>query len=337
MITSSAVKAQALELKFDACGIAAVEAAPHGNYFLRWLGEGKAGEMDWMKNRVEQRMEPIRLLDGARSMIVLGLNYYQPPPSGRGRIATYALGKDYHDLVWERMREFDRWLSERGGVQKTFADTAPVLEKPIAQRSGLGWQGKSTVLIHKKWGTWLFLGEILTTLSLETDQAEGDHCGKCTRCVDACPTQAIVAPYQLDARRCIAYLTIEHPGSIPVEFRDAIGDRVYGCDECLTVCPWNRWAQKTKESHFAVRELPDLRVMLEWTDAEFRSRFRGTPIFRLKSPRWKRNICVVLGNIGSAEDLQALEKIAAGEDVMVKEHALWALEKIRLRNGTYRG
>lgn len=334
MITSSEVKARALGLGFDACGIAAVEAASHGEYFLKWLEEGRAGEMDWMERGVQERLDPGRLLEGARSMIVLGMNYYQPAPAGRGRIATYALGGDYHDLMWARMREFERWLGEKGGVQRSFADTAPVLEKPMAQTAGLGWQGKSTLLIHEKWGTWLFLGEVLTTLSLAADQPEGDHCGKCTRCMDACPTQAITGPYQLDARRCIAYLTIEHRGSIPLEFREAIGDRVYGCDECLTVCPWNRWAQETRESHFAARELPDLRVMLGWSDAEFRSRFRGTPIFRLKSPRWRRNICVVLGNIGTEEDIPALEQAADRGEPLVREHALWALEKIRGRKSS---
>lgn len=336
MITSSEVKARALELGFEACGIARVEASPHGEYFLKWLEEGRAGGMGWMERGVEERLDPGRLLESARSMIVLGMNYYQPPPAGRGRIATYALGKDYHDLMWERMRELERWLAEKGGVQRSFADTAPVLEKPVAQRAGLGWQGKSTLLIHERWGTWLFLGEVLTTLPLAEDRPERDHCGKCTRCMDACPTQAITGPYQLDARRCIAYLTIEHQGSIPLEFREAIGDRVYGCDECLTVCPWNRWARETNEAHFAARELPDLRVMLGWSDAEFRARFRGTPIFRLKSPRWRRNICVVLGNIGTEEDIPALEQAADSGDPLVREHALWALEKIRTGKKEFR-
>jgi len=331
MTTSDEVKKQALELGFDLCGIAAIQPSPHGEYFLKWLEEGQAGEMEWMGKWKEQRLDPGRLLDSARTMIVLGINYYQPLPERRGRIATYALGGDYHDLLWDRMRKFDRWLAERGGIQKTFADTAPVMEKPMAQKAGLGWQGKSTLLVHKKWGTWLFLSEIVSTLELEPDREEPDHCGTCTRCMKACPTGAIVAPYQLDARRCIAYLTIEHQGAIPVEYREAIGDRVYGCDECLVVCPWNRWARETRESHFAARELPDLRIMLDWTDAQFRDRFRGTPIFRLKSSRWRRNICVVLGNIGTGGDIPALESAAAGDDPVVAEHARWALDKIRGR------
>ena len=220
---------------------------------------------------------------------------------------------------------------EYGGDQRPYVDTGPLLEKSIAAAAGLGWQGKSTILIEPRRGTWSFLANIVTTLELPTDQPVKDRCGSCTRCIDICPTRAITAPYQLDASKCISYLTIEHQGAIPEKFRKAIGDRLYGCDECLDVCPWNKWATVTQEAKFAPRELPPLREMLLWDEATFAAAMTGSPMRRLKLSRFRRNICVVLGNVGTVDDLPALEEIVADEDSMVAEHALWAIREINDR------
>ncbi len=323
------VREQARELGFDVCGIASADRLPGADYLERWIAEGQAGEMSsWLGRDPQSRADPEALLPGVRSIIVLGLNYYQPLPERRGRIASYALGKDYHDLLSAKLKQLDEWLQGQGGIQRRAVDSSPLMEKPAAVRAGLGWMAKSTMLLNRNWGTWLFLAEILTTLELEPDAEETDHCGSCTRCIDICPTQAITAPYQLDARRCISYLTIEHKGSIPEEFREAIGDRLFGCEECLTICPWNRWAQPTGEAGLQAITRPDLREMLGWDDATFRREFRGTPIFRLKRDRWLRNICVVLGNIGTVEDIPALEQAANDDSELVREHAQWAVWKI---------
>ncbi|MEY4402671.1 MAG: hypothetical protein RIR91_706, partial [Verrucomicrobiota bacterium] len=218
-----------------------------------------------------------------------------------------------------------------GGDQKPYVDTGPVLEKPLAAEAGLGWQGKSTILLQRGFGTWLFLGVILTTLELEPSAKEPHRCGTCTRCLDACPTAAIVAPYQLDARRCLAYLTIEHDGPIPEEFRRPLGDRVFGCDECLDVCPWNRWAQATQEARFAPRALPVLRETLAWTEEQFVEHFRGTPVKRLGLRRWQRNALTVLGNTGTAADLPAVRALLGHPDPMVAEHAAWAEREMAAR------
>jgi epoxyqueuosine reductase len=216
-----------------------------------------------------------------------------------------------------------------GGEQKPYVDTGPVLEKPIAALAGLGWQGKSTILINRPFGTWLFLATVFTTLDIAPDKPESDKCGSCSRCIDACPTRAIVAPYQLDARRCISYLTIEHDGPIPDEFHEAIGDRVFGCDECLDVCPWNKWAAASREERLAARPLPPLRNTLAWTPEQFLGHFAGMPQKRLKLHRWLRNALVVLGNTGAEEDLPAVEALLAHEDPMVAGHAAKAAGRIR--------
>ena len=223
-------------------------------------------------------------------------------------------------------------MQSLGGEQKPYVDTGPVLEKPVAAAAGLGWQGKSTILIHRGAGTWLFLGVILTTLELEaTATREPDRCGSCTRCLDACPTAAIIAPYRMDARKCLAYLTIEHKGAIPVEYREALGDRVFGCDDCLDVCPWNKWAAVTREAHFAPRPHPPLRATLAWTEEQFLAHFRGTPVERLGLARWRRNALTVLGNVGTTADLPAAEALLGDPDPMVAEHAAWSVARLRTR------
>ncbi|MEM6885645.1 MAG: tRNA epoxyqueuosine(34) reductase QueG [Verrucomicrobiota bacterium] len=334
-LETRALKAKALDLGFDLCAIGPVAASPHADYLSEWLEQGRAADMEpWMGRNPEVRKNPAALLPEARSLVVLGMNYYQPEPELRGRIAKYALGKDYHDLIPERLEQLDDWLAAQGGVQRKAVDTSAILEKPAAVTAGLGWQGKSTILIHPKWGTWMFLAELLTTLDFQTDPEIKNHCGSCTRCIDACPTGAITGPYQLDSRRCISYLTIEHKGAIPIQYRRAIGDHLYGCDDCLDVCPWNRWAQKTREATFDPIPRVDLTDMLGWSDDTFRNEFRGTPIFRLKRPRWLRNICVVLGNIGGANDLPALKQAADDPDPLVSEHAKWAINEINGRIST---
>lgn len=322
-------KAQAVG--FELCGISAADEATHANYFKSWLQAGWHGDMHWMEKDISRRINPAHVLPGAQSIILLGLNYFQAHPQQRGKTARYALGYDYHDFMKPMMEELAAWLSYLGGTQKCYVDTGPILEKNLAARTGIGWQGKNTLLIHPKGGCWYMLGCILTTLKLTPDLPETDHCGTCTRCINACPTGAIVEPYQLDARRCLAYYSIEHKGPIPVEFREAMGDRVYGCDDCLAVCPWNRFAQTTKLAGLSPLSLPDLREMLLWEKETFNRVFKHSPIKRLKLARWKRNICVVLGNIGTRDDLSILKTLSLHEDSLISEHATWAVQRIQAR------
>lgn len=332
------VKAWAAELGFDDCRIAKADEATHADAFRDWIAEGKHGSMGWLERTPERRCDPREVLPGCKSLVCLALNYFSgelPFPEGHPggyRIARYAWNDDYHDLIESRLREFDLKLQTLGGVQKVYADTGPVLERDFATDAGLGWNGKSTMQIHKRLGTWFFLAEILTTLDLTPDAPFGDHCGKCRRCIDACPTLAITAPRQLDARRCISYLTIENKGPIPEEFREAIGDRIYGCDDCLDACPWNRFAAESREMAFYAREAvfhKRLRDFLDLSDADFRDLFAKSPIKRIKRPRFLRNVCVALGNTGTPEDLPALERAAGDPDPLVSDHAQWAIRKIR--------
>jgi epoxyqueuosine reductase len=325
-------------LGFDACRVARCATPPHAAEFGQWLEEGNAGEMAWLERNKERRMDPGLVLPGARSVIVLGMNYWQgddgeKPEIQTGRFARYAWGDDYHDLIEARLRDLDRWLATQGGTQKCYVDTGPVLERDFAALAGAGWHGKSTMLISRELGTWFFLAEILTTLELPPDEPAPDRCGSCTRCITACPTGAIDAPHHLDARRCISYLTIELKGSIPEELRPLIGDRVYGCDDCLTACPWNRFAKASHEAAFAAREgtrMP-LVELLGLTDVEFRSLFRNSPVKRIKRRGLLRNVCVALGNTGAPEDMPALERAARDPEPLVREHAEWALARIAQR------
>jgi epoxyqueuosine reductase len=335
------IKSRATELGLDACGITGADPARYAAFYQQWVADGKAGEMQWLTRDPARRSDLGAVLPGARSVIVAGLNYWQPQPKGRGRIARYALGEDYHHVLLEKLVALAGEISSLlGALAKVYVDTGPVLEKPLAERAGLGWQGKSTMLINPKLGPWLLLGEIITTLELQPDAPQRDHCGTCARCITACPTGAITAPYQLDARRCIAYLTIELKGSIPEELRPLIGDRVYGCDECLDVCPWNRFAQTTRETRFLARPEEDgrdqLHALLEITQPEFKRRFARSPILRVKRRGLLRNVCVVLGNIGTMEDLPALRRAELHEEPLVREHAAWAIGEIEKRNQTDR-
>lgn len=328
-----AIRRHALACGFDVCRFAKAQRATHADDYLQWVKEGMHGEMAWLERNQERRTDPRVVLPGCETVICLGINYFPGSSPGQEeyRVARYSWNHDYHDLIGERLAKLDEFLLSLGGTQRYYVDTGPVLERDFASDSGLGWNGKSTVQIHRQFGTWLFLAEILTTLKIPADSPFGDHCGKCTRCIDACPTSAIIAPHRLDARRCISYLTIENKGSIPEEFRRAIGNRIYGCDECLEVCPWNRFAQVSHESQFLARkEIFEhrLRDFLEFDEETFRRVFAKSPIKRIKLARFLRNVCVALGNTGTPEDLPALKQAAIHHEPLIAEHAQWAIQEI---------
>ena len=292
--------------------------------------------MHWLERGAGKRSDPQQVLAGARSIVVVALNYWQGDreSNGRaGRIARYAWGDDYHDLMLAKIEKLSALLAEFGGTQKCYVDTGPILERDHAAEAGIGWHGKSTMLIDAKLGTWFFLGEILTTLDLPPDAPQAERCGTCTRCISACPTGAITGPHQLDARRCISYLTIELKGSIPLELRPLIGDRIYGCDDCLEACPWNRFASVSHEAAFAARPAVGmaLRDYLALDETRFRDLFRGSPIKRIKRRGFLRNVCVALGNVGDESDLPALRAAAANPEPLIAEHAAWAIGQIEGR------
>ena len=320
-------------LGFALCRVAPSVPPPHAEAFRQWLDEGCAGEMSWLARNAERRTDPQLVLPGAKSMVVLAMNYWQGNGPGAGstdRIARYAWNEDYHDVIEPKLRELDAFLQLYGGVQRIYTDTGPVLERDFAALAGIGWQGKSTLLIHPRLGAWFFLAVVITTLELPPDEALTGRCGRCTRCLDACPTGAITAPHRLDARRCIAYLTIEHKGSIPEPLRPLIGGRIYGCDACAAACPWNRFAQASTEAAYAARDAVRLapRELLALDEETFRQLFRGSPIARVKRRGLLRNVCVALGNTGTAADLPALAQAANDPEPLIAEHAQWALAKL---------
>ena len=342
----------AREIGFDSCRIAACKAPPHAMEFREWLGESAHGEMNYMQRGEEKRCDPQKVLAGAKSIVVFALNYFQgnesgigfqpmddwqdahATPAATGRIARYAWGDDYHEVIAEKLDKIDNFLREFGGEQKCYVDTGPVLERDYAAQAGIGWHGKSTMLIDQRLGTWFFLAEILTTLELPADDPVPNHCGTCERCITACPTGAITAPHRVDARRCISYLTIELKGVIPLDLRPLIGDRIFGCDDCLDACPWNRFAQESREAAFSARRSTtemSLREYLELSDAEFRALFRNSPIKRIKRRGFLRNVCVALGNAGDISDIPALERAARDPEPLIAEHARWAIDRIRYR------
>lgn len=332
----TALLTQAESLGFALCRIAPCSAPPHAADFRAWLAEGRAGEMAWLARNADRRTDPQLVLPGARSVVVLGMNYFARDrnPTSDHRIARYAWGDDYHEVIEAKLRVLDAWLTERGGRQRCYVDTGPMLERDFAALAGAGWHGKSTMLIHPQLGAWFFLAEILTTLDLAPDEPLPDRCGKCTRCITACPTGAITAPHQLDARRCISYLTIELKGPIPEDLRPLIGDRIYGCDDCAAACPWNRFAQAATETAFAAREFVHrwtLRDFLALDDDGFRALFKKSPIKRIKRRGFLRNVCVALGNTGTAADLPALARAADDPEPLIAEHAAWASARIRER------
>jgi epoxyqueuosine reductase len=330
----------ARQIGFDSCRVAISAQPPHATEFRGWLREGAHGEMDYMQRGEEKRCDPQKVLPGVQSIVVLALNYFQGEQSHRsesavrGKIARYAWGDDYHYVIAVRLDKIDEFLREFGGRQKCYVDTGPILERDHAAQAGLGWHGKNTMLIDERLGTWFFLAEILTTLELPPDEPVRDRCGTCERCIEACPTGAITAPHRLDARRCISYLTIELKGSIPLELRPLIGDRIFGCEDCLDVCPWNRFAQVSHETAFSARRSTtgmSLREYLEITDAEFRALFKNSPIKRIKRRGFLRNVCVALGNAGDVSDIPALERAAADPEPLIAEHAAWAIQRIKER------
>jgi epoxyqueuosine reductase len=341
----SALSRQARALGFDCFGIAAPDSIGEaGRHFREFLAAGAHGEMDWLAAKADRRAEPRVLWPAVRSVILLGVNYgpdrdplaiLQQPT--RAAISVYAQGDDYHDVIKQRLKALGRWLAAAAACEiKVFVDTAPVMEKPLAQAAGLGWQGKHTNLVSREFGSWLFLGAIFTTLELPSDQAATDHCGSCRACLDICPTAAFPAPYRLDARRCISYLTIELKGSIPPELRPALGNRIFGCDDCLAVCPWNRFAREGRLMRAHARaELaqPDLLELLVLDEAGFKRRFAGTPILRAKRRGLLRDVCVALGNVGDERALPALQQAAQDPEPLVAEHARWAMEQIRTTSG----
>ena len=333
----AALEAEARRLGFCAFGIApAQEDAQRAARLDRWLALGSHGEMGWMADRAHHRRSPQGLWPEARSVIALGMSY--APASDplllagqpdRARLSCYAQGTDYHDTVKKALKALARWLVEQTGCAlKVFVDTAPVMEKPLGQAAGLGWQGKHTNLVSRDHGSWLFLGEIYTALDLPPDSPEVDRCGSCSACQTACPTQAFPTPYQLDARRCISYLTIEHKGAIPLEFRQAMGNRIYGCDDCLAVCPWNKFADSAhRHRAFLPRaELaaPRLAELLTLDDAGFRQLFSGTPIKRIGRNRFVRNCLYAAGNSGDAGLVEPVRALTADSDPVVAEAAVWA-------------
>jgi epoxyqueuosine reductase len=335
------IKAKAAELGFADAGIARADAAPASGRRLReWLAEGKHGSMIWMEERAHHRESPAGLWPEVKSVISLGMSYAPAADplalageGERGRISVYAQGADYHDVVKRALKALGRWLVETAsGDLKVFVDTAPVMEKPLAEAAGLGWQGKHTNLVSRTHGSWLFLGAIYTTLDLQPDTPGEETCGSCTACQTACPTDAFPTPFRLDARRCISYLTIEHKGPIPEEYREAIGNRIYGCDDCLAVCPWNKFAAAAQANlAFAPRaELvaPELAGLLALNDAGFRQVFSGSPIKRIGRDRMVRNCLIAAGNSGSAALAEPVRALLDDPDPVVREAAQWALARL---------
>ena len=338
-MTTAELEALASAAGFDAVGVAPAVRAPHAEAFHEWLGNGFQASMDWLAREPERRCRPELVLPGARSVIVLAMNYYMPDPpppednAVRGKIARYARGRDYHNFIPKRLRMFDGALAAEGGQQRCFVDSGPLLERDFAVLAGIAWHGKSTLALHPKLGTWFFLAAVITTIEIEAGAPMRDHCGKCTRCIDACPTAAIVSPHNVDARKCISYWTIEHEGPLPDWIRPLLGDRIFGCDDCLDACPWNRFATASREASFAVRPASrwPLRDYLALDQEAFQKLFEGSPIRRAGRRGFLRNVCTALGTAGKNDDLAALERACLDADAVVAEHAAWAVAQIRPR------
>jgi len=336
-----ALKTRARTLGFDAIGVTSAAApALWAERLALWLSQGRHGNMAWMADTRARRADPRALWSEAKSVIILAVNYGpDEDPLGvthepdKGAISVYARHRDYHDVIKGRLKTLGSWLvAQAPGIElKVFVDTAPVMEKPLAEAAGLGWQGKHTNLVSREFGSWLFLGAIFVNIELEANAAEEDHCGSCRACLDACPTNAFPAPYQLDARRCISYLTIEHPGPIPREFRAAIGNRIYGCDDCLAVCPWNKFASLGREAKLSARDdlkRPALAELAALDEAGFRAKFAGGGIKRIGHARFLRNVMIAVGNSGEAALLPAVRSAMEATSPLVRGAAVWALRRL---------
>jgi epoxyqueuosine reductase len=368
-----AIRQRARELGFDDCRVTTAWAPESAARFQQWLGEGRHGEMAWIERNAPKRVDPQQVLPGARSIIALAVSYHDAncstaPAEGEsgpqttpalpgqaatqketcnrqspitdsqpGSIARYARYSDYHEILGEGLKQLTAFVNGLGGADTRslwYVDTGPLLERDLAQRAGLGFIGKHTNLISRRFGSWVFLAEIVTTLELEPDAPEKNLCGSCTRCIAACPTGAITAPFQLDARRCISYLTIELRGAIPADLRPAMGNRIFGCDDCLLACPWNRFAREGQMMRAHARPdlgQADLVELLRLDEAGFKRRFAGTPVLRTRRRGLLRNVCVALGNTGDERALPALQKAAHDPEPLVCEHACWAIEQIKIR------
>jgi epoxyqueuosine reductase len=339
----AALVEQAPALGFDCIGVTAPDRIARARqHFLEFVGSGAYGEMEWLAANPERRANPRALWPDVRSVIMLGVNYGpdQDPLAlleqhSRGAISVYAKGDDYHDVIKKNLKGLARWLVAAAPCEvKVFVDTAAVLEKPLAQAAGLGWQGKHTNLVSRRFGSWLFLGAIFTTLELPFDAAEADHCGSCRACLEICPTAAFPAPYKLDARRCISYLTIEHKGPIPPEFRKAIGNRIYGCDDCLAACPWNKFAQAGRETRLAARDelrAPALADLARLDDAAFRRRFSKSPVKRIGRDRFIRNVLIAIGNSADRDLADMARELLADASPLVRGAAVWAVSQLLTR------
>jgi epoxyqueuosine reductase len=335
------IREEGLSLGFGAIGFAEAGVAPHADRLRDWLAAGRHGTMAWIARDPARRVDPRVVLSGARTVISASVPYYRgdwPAPGAttppRGRIARYAWGRDYHKRIRSRLRRLARAIATICPEARwlAYVDTGPMLDRAWAERAGVGWIGKNTNVIIQGQGSWYFLGEILTDLAIDPDPPARNHCGTCSRCIAACPTGAIVGPYQLDARRCISYLTIEHRGAIPLELRPLIGTRIFGCDDCQEVCPWNRFAVATSDPDFAERpeqQTPELIPLLSLDEDAFRARFQGTAILRAKRSGFVRNVAVALGNLGDRRSVGPLAKALEGDaDPLVRGHAAWALGRI---------
>lgn len=339
------MKPEAIRQRAASLGLAPVRftaarlPAMVGERYRAALAEGHHGTMAWLAREPERRASPERLWPEARTVIVCGLDYgpgHDPLPElarkDRGYLSVYARHRDYHDVLKGKLKELAGWLAAKANTQvKVFVDTAPILEKPLAQQAGLGWQGKHSNLVSREHGAWLFLGEILTDLELPADDPEPDRCGSCRRCLDACPTEAFVGPYRLDARRCISYLTIEHHGPIPRELRPQMGNRIYGCDDCLAVCPWNKFAKESAELKLRQRAdlvAPPLAELATLDDAAFRARFSGSPVKRIGRDRFVRNVLIAIGNSGDPNLLPTVERRLGDTSPLVRGAAVWALARL---------
>jgi len=334
------IRAEAKSLGFDLCRFTDIdEAWPAAGRLQEFVDAERHGEMAWMAETAERRRHPRAMWDGARSAIVLGVNYgpdHDPlailSEPTKGAISVYAQGDDYHEVIKARLKALARWLVAKfGGELKVFVDTAPLLEKPLAERAGIGWQGRHTNLVSREFGSWLFLGSILTTLELQPDAPEAMTCGTCHACLDVCPTNAFPAPFQLDARRCISYLTIELKGPIPHEFREALGNRIYGCDDCLAVCPWNKFASTAREQKLAAREAlkaPSLAELARLDDPAFRALFSKSPVKRIGRDRFLRNVLYAIGNSGEPALAVEAEALLDDPSPVVRGAAVWALSRL---------